>query len=762
MKKIVLLLSMGLLLFSCGPQENPDHHLPSVSTGTVTNITTTTATCSGNVTSDGGSSVTSRGVCWSTTQNPTTANSKTIDDLAQKTKAVDGTGLGTYNSDITGLSTNTTYYVRAYATNSQGTAYGEQRAFTTNAELTIPSVTTGDVTNITTTTADCSGNVTSDGGSSVTARGVYWSTSENPTTSNSKTTDGTGLGAYTGNITGLYPNTTYYVRAYATNAQGIAYGEQKLFKTNRGEGGETFTDYRDGHQYETVTIGEQVWMAENLAYLPSVVGRVSESSTEPYYYVYGYIGTDVAAAKERINYQTYGVLYNWPAALTACPEGWHLPSDAEWTQLENYLISNGYNYDGTTTGDKIAISLASATGWVASGAEGAIGNSNTAYDAYRNKSGFAALPGGYRTTTGGEGGVGYYGRWWSSTEYTTSLALIRRLDWSESDVERYHRGNETGFSVRCLQGYTLPIVNTGDVTYITETTANFSGNVISDGGTAVTARGVCWSISENPTTSNSKTTDGTGLGTYNSDITGLSTNTTYYVRAYATNSQGTAYGEQKSFRTYGTFSDSRDGHVYKIVTIGSQVWMVENLAYLPSVVGPATGSKEDPYYYVYGYDGTVVADAKTYVHTPGDYGEYTPEGAPINSYATYGVLYNWPAAMTACPKGWHLPSDAEWTTLIDYLGGTYFGGGKMKEVGTAHWESPNKGATNDSGFTALPGGFRLDSGIFYGIGTTGNWWSSTQYDTNYAWHWQLYDYISGVDCKNSNKEYGFSVRCLQD
>ena len=153
MKKIILLLSMGLLLFSCGPQENPDPGVLSVTTGTVTNITTTTASCSGNVTSDGGSSVTVRGVCWSTSQNPTTSDSKTTDDLAQKTKAADGTGLGTYTSNITGLSPNTTYYVRGYATNSVGTAYGDQRTFTTNAQQGISSVTTADVINITTTTA---------------------------------------------------------------------------------------------------------------------------------------------------------------------------------------------------------------------------------------------------------------------------------------------------------------------------------------------------------------------------------------------------------------------------------------------------------------------------------------------------------------------------------------------------------------------------------------------------------------------------------
>ena len=237
----------------------------------------------------------------------------------------------------------------------------------------------------------------------------------------------------------------------------------------------TFTDNRDGKVYKTVTIGEQVWMAENLAYLPSVVGPATGSEdagneTVAFYYVYGYDGTDVAAAKATANYQTYGVLYNWKAAMNGaassdsnpsgvqgvCPEGWHLPSDAEWTQLETYLANNGYNYDGSTGGDfiraKIAISLASANGWNSSTNPGAIGNTNTAYDAYRNKSGFSALPGGYRTYSGPFNNVGIFGNWWSSTQSDTSIAWSRLLYYNSDYVSRYHYLNKgNGFSVRCLR-----------------------------------------------------------------------------------------------------------------------------------------------------------------------------------------------------------------------------------------------------------------------------------------------------------------------
>ena len=239
------------------------------------------------------------------------------------------------------------------------------------------------------------------------------------------------------------------------------YGLQSVYLTLPGES--DLTDSRDGKMYKTVTIGEQVWMAENLAYLPSVVGPATISSSTAYYYVYDYNGTDVAAAKATDNYQTYGVLYNWPAAMAGaassdanpsgvqgvCPDGWHLPSDAEWTQLEEYLIANGYNYDGTTTGNKIAKSMANYSGWNTSSTVGAVGN--TDYPEYRNKSGFTALPGGYRNYSGTFGNVGGSGLWWSSTQSSTSNAWYRSLNYSYSSVTRGNYNKGSGFSVRCVR-----------------------------------------------------------------------------------------------------------------------------------------------------------------------------------------------------------------------------------------------------------------------------------------------------------------------
>jgi len=192
---------------------------PVVTTAATSSITQTTATSGGNVTSDGGSAVTERGVCYATTQNPTTAS----------TKIVGGTGTGSFTSSITGLTATTTYYVRAYATNSVGTSYGSQVTFTTLANL--PTVTTTAVSAITTTTATSGGNITSSGGATVTASGICWGTSANPTITDSHTTGSTATGAFSSNMTGLTANTGYHVRAYATNSVGTAYGEDVAFNT---------------------------------------------------------------------------------------------------------------------------------------------------------------------------------------------------------------------------------------------------------------------------------------------------------------------------------------------------------------------------------------------------------------------------------------------------------------------------------------------------------------------------------------------------
>lgn len=191
-----------------------------------------------------------------------------------------------------------------------------------------------------------------------------------------------------------------------------------------------------------------------------------------------------------------------------------------------------------------------------------------------------------------------------------------------------------------------------------------------------------------------------------------------------------------------------DGNVYNTVNIGTQVWMAENLKVTHYRNGDSIPN--------------ITVNSQWSGLTSGAYGNYNND----TSYATtYGLLYNWYAVTDSsdiCPTGWHIPSDAEWTTLTDYLGGVNVAGGKMKEMGTTHWTSPNTGATNTSGFTGLPGGIRSSNGYFYQINSHGYWWSSTENSSTMAWRRYLYAYDAKVDVAYNEKTYGFSIRCIRD
>jgi uncharacterized protein (TIGR02145 family) len=314
-------------------------------------------------------------------------------------------------------------------------------------------------------------------------------------------------------------------------------------------------------------------------------------------------------------------------------------------------------------------------------------------------------------------------------------------------------------------GADLPEVTTSAVTHIGQDSAQSGGTVTDDGGDSITARGVCWDTSASPTIAANHTTDGTGSGTFTSAITGLSPATQYHVRAYATNARGTAYGNDVSFTTLtgpGSTVTDYDGNVYQTVQIGEQVWMAENLKTTHYADGSAIPLVE----------GTTEWDNLT----PSDKAYCWYDNSTANR-DTYGGLYTWAGAMNGaagssanpsgvqgvCPDGWHLPSDAEWTELTDYLGGSGVAGGKLKEAGTAHWASPNSGATNESGFTALPGGSRGQHGTFDVQGSSAYFWSSTENDPATAWLRLLgYDNAGVGRFYIDNLETGCSVRCVRN
>ena len=414
----VLLTGLTLCFISCKPKPT----LAVVTTASVTGITQVTATSGGNVTDDGNAEVTARGVCWGTSQNPTTGSSKTSD----------GTGTGNFTSSITGLTPGTTYYVRAYATNSEGIAYGSEVSFSSNPVL-LATLTTTTATSITQTTAVSGGNITSDGGGAITARGVCWGTATAPLATGFHTTETGTTDTFTSNITGLTANTKYYYRAYAINSAGTAYGDEKFFTT---EPVKTVTDI-DGNIYNTVTIGTQTWMKENLKttkYLngdligtttPATLDITNESTPK---YQWAYNGNES-------NVATYGRLYTWYAITDSrgvCPAGWHIPTHAEHLTFWNSI--------GGTSNQDMADRLkeVGTAHWYST-------STGT------NVTGFTALPAGIRFQNGDFMWLGTGTYFWDSTPDTWYPTTTGYCIYVSGETTITGMGFKDSASVRCLK-----------------------------------------------------------------------------------------------------------------------------------------------------------------------------------------------------------------------------------------------------------------------------------------------------------------------
>ena len=394
----------------------------------------------------------------------------------------------------------------------------------------------------------------------------------------------------------------------------------------------------------------------------------------------------------------------------------------------------------------------------------------------------SAKCGGNVTDEGG-GSVVSKGVIWGNTDPTLELYTglvtigtgpgifncpIHGLDANTEYIVRAFASNEYGTSYgdsrnfRTIAKY--PTVVTTAPYEVTGNSAKAGGVVSDDGGSEVIERGIYLGKNIYPENGGIKLASGSGTGSFTVDITGLEAFCTYYVKAYAINAVGVSIGEHSGFKTshsmtsgtidynpafsYGTLTDI-DGNIYKTIVIGTQTWMADNLR--TTRYNDGRKITNIPYNTVW---IATTTPAYCWYQNEINYKDYT------------GALYNWHVldSGNVCPSGWHIPSDSEWKILTDYLGGELVAGGKIKEAGLKHWDPPNEGATNSSGFTSLPGGQRLDSdGTFVGLTYYDTWWTSTEvnylkpYYRNDAWsNTQVYRGGGGL------KTMGRGIRCLKD
>lgn len=432
MKKLFVIIIGIVLVAGCTKEDKPE--LPMLFTTDASDITPTSATSGGNIIADGGAPITIRGVVWSTLANPT---------IGLSTKTNDGTGTSSFTSSVVGLTANTKYYVRAFATNEAGTAYGKEVSFTTLSGVAVLTTITPNA--ITTTSYTSGGSISSDGGSVITARGVVWGTSMNPTIDlNTKTNNGSGTGSFTSSITELATNTKYFLRAYAINATGkVYYGNEESFVT------------LVPIILPSVTIGNQIWTDKNLnvstysdgTEIPQVTDQNEWNNLTTGAWCYYNNGSK--------NGEIYGKLYNWYAVAgiwneasktdetirkKLAPAGWHVPTKSEWLVLIDLF-----------GGQSIAGGSLKETGIV---------HWKSPNSAATNASGLTGLPGGYRSYMIDFGGISFFraiqeqGLWWSS-----SYADMYNLAWYIGMNYNYINGpagpgpsnKKEGYSVRCIK-----------------------------------------------------------------------------------------------------------------------------------------------------------------------------------------------------------------------------------------------------------------------------------------------------------------------
>ncbi len=407
---LLILFPILLLFFSCEKAE-----IPSLYTVAIFDQENEKLVSGGEIISDGGAPIIAKGVCWNLNGNPT------IDD----TKTLDGAGNANYSSEVKDLALANTYYLRAYAINSEGVGYGQViKIITANPKLA--TIKTIEGTDIDVNSITLKAELIDNGKAQITEKGICWGINELPTTSDKKVSVTSNENIFETNITNLEINTTYYFRSYAINSVGTSYGNQLSYKTK-----DSVVDV-EGNSYKIVKIGNQIWMAENLKTTKYNDGVSLMFTSSSYDWLMQTKGAYCWTHDDPSYKNIYGAYYNFNAVKTGklAPKGWRVPTQADWVQLQNHLGGPA------TSGGKLK---STGNRWEFPN----LGASN--------ESGFNALPASYRSKVNGTNPfVGQYSLFWSSTPGTNGAG--RFMLYYYDATSNFDFDSETfGFNVRCIK-----------------------------------------------------------------------------------------------------------------------------------------------------------------------------------------------------------------------------------------------------------------------------------------------------------------------
>ncbi|MFZ4740902.1 MAG: T9SS type A sorting domain-containing protein [Bacteroidales bacterium] len=499
---------------------------PIVQTSSVSYFSMTEAVCNGSVTATGGTAITARGICYGTSINPDTASAH---------NTVNGT-TGIFATTLTGLTSATTYHYRAYAKNSTGVAYGADSSFTTASSPVLPLLSTDSVFTINYYTANIASKVINDGGGTISTRGVCWKTSTNPTILDSVSHQTGTTGAYVNSIGNLFNNTVYYVRSFATNSAGTAYGNELSFTTKR---------LLPTYSIQQVKSVDASGVADSITVnckLTGVIHGLNYATTGYNFFIIDSTAGINVYKTSTLSYtplegdkvKIIGKIAQTNGLIQIIPDSLVKLSSAN--TLFNPITANLPNNDSLESKLVKIENLYYLSGWPTSA-----GNTRTVYTlkgadtvVLRIYSNCSLQGSPAPTATVSFSITGMVNQSDVTSPYTSSYQILPR---SLSDL---------------VINYSDPTVITGSVYGITQYTALCNGNIPTDGGHAITSRGICYGPNANPTTADSTRTTTATTGAYTINLTNLTLSTTYHYRAYGTNSLGTFYGNDSLFTTSAT------------------------------------------------------------------------------------------------------------------------------------------------------------------------------------------------------------------